>query len=708
MATRPDTARSIPTDRTRNIGIMAHVDAGKTTTTERMLFYTGVTSRIGEVDDGSAFTDWMQQEQERGISITAAATTFTWPRGKDACLVNLIDTPGHVDFTMEVARSLRVLDGAIAVFSAVEGVESQSETVWRQADRYRIPRRAFINKLDREGAEPARVVEEMKSRLGATPIAIQLAVGTGAAFSSVIDLIAMRSRTWDREAMGATFTDGPIPHGHASAASRAREAMIEAIAEHDDELMAAWVAGRELAIDQVKAALRRVTLANRGVPTLVGAAFRNLGIHNLLDAVVDYLPSPLDVGGAVVRGRDPQDPAAAPTIVRKVGDDQPLAALAFKVQSDDNGGQLTFVRVYADCLKVGDAVLNATRGQLEQVGKLVRMFANRREDIRAIESGMIGAIVGSSKLGTGATLCDPRNPILLDTITIPSTVINVVVEPETDDDAAKIMAALDRLALEDPSFRVKTDPESGQILLSGMGELHLEIVVERLRRELGVNARVGKPQVAYRETVTRRAEGENKFVRVAGGPGGSRGEYGHVQLVVEPTDRGGGYVYENRASQTDIPSEHAPAIAAGVAEAVERGVIAGYAMTDLRVQVVGGSSHPVDSNKYAFKVAGGKAFVAAANKAAPTILEPIMALEVVTPEESVGDVLGDLHARRGKVAGITARPGVQAVACFVPMASMFGYATDLRSRSRGRATYSMELDHYAEVPLQLREELTAR
>ncbi|HET9991447.1 MAG TPA: elongation factor G [Kofleriaceae bacterium] len=708
MATRPDTARSIPMDRTRNIGIMAHVDAGKTTTTERMLFYTGITSRIGEVDDGSAFTDWMQQEQERGISITAAATTFGWKHH----LVNLIDTPGHVDFTMEVERSLRVLDGAIAVFSAVEGVESQSETVWRQADRYRIPRLAFINKLDREGADPVRVLEEMKSRLGAAPIAIQLAIGIGPTFSSVIDLITLRSRTWDRDSMGATFTDGPIPHGHVPAASRARESMIEAIAEHDDELMSAWVAGRELASDQIKAALRRVTLANRGVPTLVGAAFRNLGIHNLLDAVVDYLPSPLDRDGGVVRGRDPQDPQAAPTIVRKVGDDQPLAALAFKVQSDDSGGQLTFVRVYAGCLKVGDAVLNSTRGQLEQVGRLVRMFANRREDIRAIESGMIGAIVAhgsvGSKIGTGDTLCDPRQPILLDTITIPTTVINIAVEPETDEDAGKITAALDRLALEDPSFRVKTDPESGQILLSGMGELHLEIVVERLRRELGVKARVGRPQVAYRETVTRRAEGENKFVRVAGGPGGSRGEYGHVQLVVEPTDRGGGYVYENRAPQTDIPSEHAPAIAAGVAEAVERGVIAGYPLTDLRVQVVGGSYHPVDSNNYAFKVAGTKAFVAAANKAAPTILEPIMALEVVTPEESVGDVLGDLHARRGKVAGITARPGVQAVACFVPMASMFGYATDLRSRSRGRATYSMELDHYAEVPLQLREELTAR
>jgi elongation factor G len=709
MPPRTDNARSVPPDRTRNIGIMAHVDAGKTTTTERMLFYTGITSRIGEVDDGAAFTDWMQQEQERGISITAAATTFNWPVGKNAHVVNLIDTPGHVDFTMEVERSLRVLDGAIAVFSAVEGVESQSETVWRQADRYRIPRLAFINKCDRDGAEPGRVIEEMKSRLAATPIAIQLPIGIGPSFSSVIDLITLRARTWDLESLGVKFADGPIPSAHVPAASRAREQMIEAIAELDDELMAAWVAGRELPADQIKAALRRVTLANRGVPVLVGAAFRNLGIHNLLDAVIDYLPSPIDAQAGVVRGRDPQDPTGAPTIVRSVGDDQPLAALAFKVQADDGGGQLTFVRVYAGSLRVGDAVLNATRGQLEQVGRLVRMFANRREDIRAIESGMIGAILSTSgRIATGDTLCDPRTPILLDPIAIPNTVINVVVEPETDEDAAKLVGALDRLALEDPSFRVKTDPESGQIMLSGMGELHLEIVVDRLRRELGVKARVGKPAVSYRETVTRRAEGENKFVRVAAGPGGPRGEYGHVQLVVEPTDRGGGYVYENRASQTDIPSEHAPAIAAGVAEAVERGVIAGYPMTDLRVQVVGGSYHPVDSNNFAFKVAGSKAFVSAANKAAPTILEPIMSLEVVIPEESVGDVLGDLHARRGKVAGITARPGVQAVACFVPMASMFGYATDLRSRSRGRATYSMELDHYAEVPLQIREELTAR
>jgi elongation factor G len=696
MAPQPH-IRSVAIDRTRNIGIIAHVDAGKTTTTERILFYSGATSRIGEVDDGSTVTDWMEQEQERGISITAAATTFGW-KGH---VVNLIDTPGHVDFTMEVERSLRVLDGAVAVFSAVEGVEPQSETVWRQADRYRIPRLAFINKCDREGAEPARVMDEMKARLGTTPIAIQLALGIGENLGGVIDLVTMRARTWNEEDFGATFVDGPIPHSFIDDASRAREQMIETIAEHDDELMAAWVSGRELPIDLIKAALRRITLANRGVPTLVGAAFQNLGVHNLLDAVIDYLPSPVDL--KEVRGRDPQDPSGAPTIVRSVGDDQPLAALAFKVQFDDSGSQLTFVRVYAGCLKVGDAVLNATKGANEQIGRLVRMFANHREDIRQIEAGMIGAVMGG-RLSTGDTLCDPRAPMLLDPISVPSAVMGIAVEPETAEDHQRLVHALERLAVEDPSFRVKTDAETGQIVISGMGELHLEIVVDRLRREFGVNARVGNPQVAYRETITRRAEGENKFVR----PVGPRGEYGHVRLVVEPTDRGGGYVYENRAPQSDIPGEHAPAVEAGVTEAVERGVLAGYPMTDLRVQVVGGSYHPVDSNNYAFKMAGSRAFVTAANKATPTLLEPVMSLEVVTPEESVGDVLGDLHARRGKVAGITVRHGVQAVACFVPMATMFGYATDLRSRTRGRATYSMELDHYAEVPQQIREEMTSR
>ncbi|MGE5183074.1 MAG: elongation factor G [Acidobacteriota bacterium] len=692
--------RAVTLDRLRNIGIIAHVDAGKTTTTERILYYTGVTSRIGEVDDGSAFTDWMLQEQERGISITAAATTFGW-KGH---VVNLIDTPGHVDFTVEVERSLRVLDGAIVIFSGVEGVEPQSETVWRQADRYRIPRLAFINKCDRDGSDPERVLEQMRARLGAVPVAIEMPIGLGADFTSIVDLIAMRARTWDDASFGAKFTDGPIPHAHVQAASRAREQMIETLAELDDELMAAWVSGRELPSGTLHAALRRVTLACRGVPTLVGAAFRNQGIHNLLDAVLEYLPSPADVG--TVRGRDPIDPSGAPTLARTIGDDEPLAALAFKVQFDEAGSQLTFVRVYAGTLRSGDTVLDATKGHLEHVGRLVRMYANYREDIRLIEAGMIGAIVSSAggKLSTGDTLCDPRAPILLDPIVAPNPVMGVAVEPETEDDHAKLLAALERLAIEDPSFRVKTDADSGQIVINGMGELHLDIIVDRLRREFGVRARVGQPQVAFRETISHRAEAENKFVRAEG----PKGSYGHVRLVVEPTDRGGGYVYENRAPEADIPREYVRAVEAGVTEAVERGVLVGYPMTDLRVQVVGGSYHPVDSSNYAYKIAGGKAFVAAANKAGPTLLEPIMSLEVVTPDDSVGDVLGDLHARRGKVAGITARPGVQAVACFVPMATMFGYTTDLRSRTRGLATYSMELDHYEEVPQQIRDDLMSR
>ncbi|MCX5747293.1 MAG: elongation factor G [Proteobacteria bacterium] len=707
----------------RNIGIMAHVDAGKTTTTERILFYSGATSRMGEVDDGAATTDWMQQEQERGISITAAATTFRWRRDGESFAVNLIDTPGHVDFTMEVERSLRVLDGAIAVFCAVSGVESQSETVWRQADKYKTPRLAFINKCDREGADPDRVLTEMRARLGATPIAIQMpmfsphAPGVGTArtsstgplahngFGGVIDLITRRARTWDEGSFGATFSDGPIPHVRIPAASRAREQMLEVLAELDDELMAAWVGGRDLPPELIRAALRRVTLAGRGVPTLVGSAFRNQGIHNLLDAVVDFLPAPSDLG--VVRGREPSDPLAAPTLAREPALSAPLAALAFKVQTDAGNNQLTFVRVYAGSLRVGDTVLDATRNNLVEIPRLVRMFANHREEISQIETGMIGAIVGA-KLATGDTICDPRSPILLDTIAIPDPVMGIAVTPETQEDHDRLLISLERLAIEDPSFRVRTDAESGQIVISGMGELHLEIVVDRLRREFNVNASVGTPQVAYRETISTRAEGDHKFVRVASSLGGPRGEYGHVQVVVEPISRGGGFVYENRAPASEIPDEFTRAVEAGIGEAVARGVSTSHPLTDLRVQVVGGSFHPVDSNLYAFKVAGAKAFLAAVAKAGPVILEPIMSLEVVTPDEHVGDVLGDLHSRRGKVAGITARTGVQTVACFVPMASMFGYSTDLRSATRGRATYSMELDHYAEVPTQIRESMTSR
>ncbi|HEY0191952.1 MAG TPA: elongation factor G [Kofleriaceae bacterium] len=676
----------VPLARTRNIWIMAHVDAGKTTTTERILYYAGSTSRIGNVDDGSAVMDWMEQEQERGISITAAATTLAW---RDH-VVNLIDTPGHVDFTMEVERSLRVLDGAIAVFDAVEGVQSQSETVWHQAERYQVPRIAFLNKCDRDGADPTRVLAELRSRLGATPIAIQIPLRNPDTdlinqLDGIVDLITMQARIWDEASFGATFTDGPIPADHAEAAAAARDAIIEAIAELDDELMATFVGGESVEAGAIHAALRRITLAGRGLPVLVGSAFFNIGIHNLLDAVLAYLPSPA-----------PADASEAP-----------LAALAFKVQSERSGASLTFVRVYTGCLRAGDTVLNATKGQLEQIGRLVRMFANHREDIKQLDAGMIGAVYtpapSAVRLATGDTLCDPRSPILLDAMRVPDAVMGVVIEPETEADAGKIAQALERFAIEDPSFRVSTDADSGQLMISGMGELHLDVIVDRMRREFGVRARVGKPQVAYRETVTRRGEGEHRYVRSTG----PRGEYGHVQLVVEPTDRGDGYVYENHASTDEIPQEHAPAVAAGIAEAVERGVLAGHPMTDLRVSVVGGSYHPVDSNNYAFKLAGSRAFVEAAHQAAPTVLEPVMALEVVTPDEHVGDVLGDLHARRGKVAGITARTGVQTVACFVPMASMFGYATDLRNRTRGRATYAMELDHYAEVPQQLRDDLIA-
>jgi elongation factor G len=696
VASRLD-ARSVPLALTRNIGIMAHVDAGKTTTTERILFYSGVTTRLGEVDDGSAFTDWMQQEQERGISITAAATTFGW-RGH---VVNLIDTPGHVDFTMEVERSLRVLDGAVAVFCAVSGVEPQSETVWRQADRHHVPRIAFINKCDRVGADPIAVRAAMHARLGATPIAVQLPIGLGDDFAGVIDLIEQRARTWDEEGFGTTFVDGAVPAELAAAAGAAREEMIDAIAELDDEVMATWVGGQPVSPALLRAALRRLTLSGRGVPTLVGAAFKNIGIHDLLDAVVAYLPSPADL--REIRGREPSSPGDGPNLVRSLAtaDDAPFAALAFKV-AGDAASQLTFVRVYTGCLRVDDVVLNATRGQLVQVGRLVRMYANHREDIRQLEAGMIGAIIGS-KLGTGDTLCDPRAPILLDNITVPSAVIGVALEPETLEDHARLLTSLERLALEDPSFRVRTDLETGGIVISGMGELHLEIVVDRLRREFGVKARVGARTVAYRETVVRRGEADHTFSRQS-----PPAQYGRVHLVVEPTERGAGYVFENRAPANDIPREHVGAVEAGVAEAVERGVLAGMPMTDLRVQVVGGSFHPVDSTNYAFKMAGTKAFYEAAVKAGPTLLEPVMALEVITPDESVGEVLGDLHARRGKIAGITARPGVQTVACFVPMASMFGYATDLRSRTRGRATYAMELDHYAEVPQQIRDHLTSR
>jgi elongation factor G len=691
-----------PVDRIRNIGILAHIDAGKTTTTERILFYTGIISRIGEVADGAAFTDWMEQEQERGISITAASTTFAW---RDH-LVNLIDTPGHVDFTVEVERSLRVLDGAVVVIDAAEGVQPQTETVWRQADRYGVPRIAFVNKLDVILADPdalSGVLDELRSRLDACPVAVQLPYfDDDGEFAGVVDLIRERLRVWDEPTLGMAFEDRPVPAPLAALAAAARDRMIGAIAETDDALLEAYVAGARIGEAQLIGALRRATLTRQLVPVLCGAAFRNKGVHDLLDAVVDYLPSPLDV--PAVTGRDPVTGAE---LCRAPAADAPLAALAFKIMIDDEdprgASQLTYFRVYSGRLRAGESVLNATKGKLEQIGRLVRMHANHREEVTELAAGHIGAIVGVRTATTGDTLCDPSSPVILDAIHFPDPVIGVAVEAENDAEQERLLEALGKLAAEDPTFRVRTDPDSLQTVISGMGELHLEILVDRLRRDLGVAVRVGAPTVAYRETVTSRADAERIHPRVAQAAGAAG--FGHVKLVVEPTARGAGYVFEEKA-EGNIPRRYLPAVRAGVGEAVDRGVLAGYPMTDLRVTVVGGSEHPVDSSESGFKIAGFQAFQDAARRAGPTLLEPMMAVEVVTPDPFLGEVIGDLHARRGKITGIAARHGVQTVASFVPLAAMFGYATDLRSRTQGRATYSMQLKHYSEVPHSIRENLS--
>jgi len=682
---------------------MAHIDAGKTTTTERILFYAGVISRLGEVDDGAAFTDWMEQEQERGISITAASTAFTWAGHH----VNLIDTPGHVDFTMEVERCLRVLDGVIAVFSAVEGVQSQSETVWRQADRYRVPRLAFVNKCDREGADPDAVVAAMRDRLGAHPVVVQLPIGTGDDFTGVIDLVTMTARVWDDASLGVRFDDRPVPAELAAVAALAREAMLEALADADEEFLTAYVAGPPAAIDapRIRAALRRATLAGAAVPVLVGAAYRNKGVHDLLDAVVAYLPSPADL--PPVQGQVPEQagPGARPLVSRPADPAAPLAALAFKVMTDDSlRHQLTYVRVYSGRLAVGATVLNATKGKLEHVERLVRMHANHREEVGAIEAGGIGAIVGGRTATTGDTLCDPAAPVVLDAMHVPEPVIGVTIEPATADDLARLHQALDRLAIEDPSFRVGIDPESGAITIAGMGELHLEILVDRLRRQFQVDARVGRLEVAYRETVTQAARAEARHWIATACPS----HYGHVVLAVAPAERGRGYRFENQSSSADVPAEYVPAVEEGVSEAVARGVVAGFPMTDLTVSLVGGSHHVVDSSPRGYKLAGTRAFRDAAAAAAPTVLEPVMDVEVWAPDQYTGDVMGDLLSRRAKIAGLEARPGVQVVAAVVPLAEMVGYATALRSASRGRASHSMQFKEYAEVPHGVRDRLIAR
>ncbi|MCA9680176.1 MAG: elongation factor G [Kofleriaceae bacterium] len=698
-SSRASGASAAPTARIRNIGILAHIDAGKTTTTERVLFYSGVISRIGEVHDGAAFTDWMEQEQERGISITAASTTFGWRDHQ----VNLIDTPGHVDFTVEVERSLRVLDGAIVVIDAVAGVQPQTETVWRQADRYGVPRLAFVNKCDREGADVAAVLEGMAARLDVRAALLQLPYAPDDTLVGVIDLLRGRLRVWDDASMGMSFEDRPVPAELAGEVAAARDRLLEAVAEADEAFLDAYLAGSFGEADVV-AALRRATLARRLVPTLVGAAYRNQGVHDLLDAVVDLLPSPADL--SAVAGRHPE---TGEVVTRRATDEGPLAALAFKImplgevdsEASRSGAQLTYLRVYSGRLRVGQSVLNATKGRLEQIGRLVRMHANHREEVVELGAGHIGAIVGVRTATTGDTLCDPTAPILLDTIQFPSPVIGVAIEADSEAGQARLDAALARLAEEDPSFRVRVDPDSLQTVISGMGELHLEVLVDRLRREHGVDVRVGQPRVAYRETVTARAEAEKVHPRLGPAVG-----FGHVKLLVEPSARGAGYTFEEQALGA-VPRRYLPAVAAGVGEAVDRGVLAGYPMTDLRVTLVGGSEHPVDSSDSGYKFAGFQAFVEAARHASPTLLEPVMDVEVITPDSFVGDVIGDLHARRGKITGIASRHGVQTVASLVPLAAMFGYATDLRSRTQGRATYSMQFRSYAEVPHGIRDELVS-
>jgi len=688
-------ARNVPIEKTRNIGIMAHIDAGKTTTTERILYYTGMTYKIGEVHEGTATMDWMVQEQERGITITSAATTCFWRDHR----INIIDTPGHVDFTIEVERSLRVLDGAVAVFCGVGGVEPQSETVWRQADKYRVPRIAFVNKMDRVGADFEAVVRQIRERLGAQPVPVQLPLGVEENFRGVIDLVGMRAIVWDDESLGARFRSEEIPPEYRDSAADARERVLEAAADCDETIMEKYLSGEAISEDEIHRALRAGALSMRIVPVLCGSAFKNKGVQPLLDAVVNYLPSPLDI--PPVQGVNPLTGA---TETRRTADDEAFAALAFKIMTDPFVGSLTFFRVYSGRLESGSYVFNSTKGKKERIGRLLKMHANKREEIKEVFAGEIAAAVGLRDTTTGDTLCDESRPIVLESIEFPEPVISVAIEPKTKADQEKLSISLQKLAAEDPSFRVSTDKETGQTILSGMGELHLEIIVDRLLREFKVDASVGKPQVAYRETVRKAAEYEYKHVRQTGG----RGQYGHVVLRVEPLGRGKGFEFVDAIKGGVVPREYIPAVEKGVVEAMERGIIAGYPMVDLRVTLLDGSYHEVDSSELAFKIAASIAFQEAAKRADPVILEPIMLVEVVVPEEFAGAVFGDLNSRRGRIQGMDSRGGAQVIRAHVPLAEMFGYATELRSMSQGRATYTMQFSHYEPVPQAISEEITAK
>ncbi|MCK6557237.1 elongation factor G [Candidatus Binatia bacterium] len=688
-------ARTVPLERTRNIGIMAHIDAGKTTTTERILYYTGINYKIGEVHEGTATMDWMVQEQERGITITSAATTCVWRDHR----VNIIDTPGHVDFTIEVERSLRVLDGAVAVFCSVGGVEPQSETVWRQADKYGVPRIAFINKMDRIGADFDRGVAMIRDRLKANPVPMQLPIGVEEHFRGIVDLVSMKAFLWDDESLGARFRTDPIPGELQAAAAAARERLVEAAAEGDEAVLEKYLEGREISEAELRAALRRATLELKIVPVLCGSAFKNKGVQPLLDAVVDFLPAPTDV--AAVEGVNPN---TEKTEVRTADDSAPFSALAFKIMTDPFVGSLTFLRVYSGQLESGSYVYNSTKGKKERIGRLLKMHANKREDIKEVLAGDICAAVGLRATTTGDTLCEENRPVVLESIEFPAPVISIAIEPKTKADQEKLGTSLQKLATEDPSFRVATDRETGQTIISGMGELHLEIIVDRLLREFKVDANVGKPQVAYKETVRKAVEREAKFVRQTGG----RGQYGHVVLRVEPLPPGGGFEFVDATKGGVVPREYIPAVERGAHDAMETGPLAGYPMVDVRATLLDGSYHEVDSSEIAFKIAGSMALKEGAAKAAPVILEPIMAVEVVVPEDFMGDVIGDLSGRRGRIQGMEARGGAQVIGAQVPLAEMFGYATDLRSMTQGRATYTMQFAHYEPVPQTISEEIAAK
>jgi len=686
-------ARQVPIERTRNIGIMAHIDAGKTTTTERILFYTGRVHKIGEVHEGAATMDWMVQEKERGITITSAATTCFWRDHR----INIIDTPGHVDFTVEVERSLRVLDGAVAVFCAVAGVEPQSETVWRQADKYHVPRIAYVNKMDRVGANFYNVVEMIRERLGANPIPIQVPIGVEDSFRGMVDLIHNQAVVYTDD-LGTRTELAEIPAEVADEVAAAREKMIEAIVEHDEELMEKYLEGEEITPEELKRGLRKACLASKAVPVLCGSSFKNKGVQLLLDAIVDYLPSPLDL--PPVRGIDPRTDEE---ITRELVDEAPFAALAFKVATDPFVGKLTFFRVYSGTLKAGSYVYNSVSGQKERIGRILQMHANHREERDEVHSGDIVAAVGLKATTTGDTLCDENHPIVLEKLEFPEPVIDQAIEPKTKADQDKLALALQRLAEEDPTFQVRTDEETGQTIIRGMGELHLEIIVDRLLREFKVEANVGKPQVAYRETIRSSVKQEGKFIRQTGG----RGQYGHVWLEIEPNERGKGFEFINKIVGGVVPKEYIPAVEAGVREAMENGVLAGYPMVDVKVTLFDGSYHEVDSSEMAFKLAASIGFKEGARKADPVLLEPIMKVEVVTPEDFMGDVVGDLNARRGRIEGMERRGNGQVIRALVPLASMFGYATDLRSLTQGRAVYTMHFSHYEEVPANIAQELVA-